>query len=58
METYPFHYVLGTEENEIFLNEKVLDDIKYVWDNINKENDVWGDKTFAQTPVSPLVSWI
>lgn len=58
MEEYPFHYVLGTEENEIFLNEKVLEDIKYVWDNINKENDVWGDKTFAQTPISPLVSWI
>ena len=57
MEEYPFHYVLGTEENEIFLNEKVLDDIKYVWDNINKENDIWGDKTFAMTPVSPFVSW-
>ena len=37
--------------------EKVLEDIKYVWDNINKENDVWGDKTFAQTPISTLVSW-
>ena len=57
MEEYPFHYVLGTEENEFFLNEKVLEDVKYVWDNINKENDVWGDKTFAKTPISPLDPW-
>lgn len=57
METYPFHYVLGTEENEIFLNEKVLDDIKYVWDKITEENDIWKDQTFALTPTSPFISW-
>lgn len=56
MEEFPFHYVLGTEENEIFLNEKVLEDIQFVWSNI-ADNDGCGDATFTLRPESPFIAW-
>ena len=56
IEEYPFHYVLGTKENQLFLNEESLEDIIYVWNNI-KENDIWLDGTYAEIPVDLTEPW-
>lgn len=57
IEPFPFHYVLGKDGNSLSLNETVLNDIRYTYEQIVRK-DIWGN--FYGTidiPTNPEEPW-
>ena len=49
IESFPFHYVLGKDGNSLSLNETVLNDIRYTYEKINKDD--------IKLPSNPEEAW-
>lgn len=56
IESFPFHYVLGKDGNSLSLNETVLNDIRYTYEQI-KKNNLWDDGHVAVIPENPTEPW-
>ena len=56
IESFPFHYVLGKDGNSLSLNETVLNDIRYTYEQIKKDN-LWDDGHIAVIPKNPTEPW-
>ena len=56
IESFPFHYVLGKDGNSLSLNETVLNDIRYTYEQI-KKNNLWDDGHIAVIPKNPAEPW-
>ena len=57
IESFPFHYVLGKDGNSLSLNETVLNDIRYVYEQVTR-NDIWGNfYGIVDIPTSPTEPW-
>ena len=56
IESFPFHYVLGKDGNSLSLNETVLNDIRYTYEQI-KKNNLWDDGYIAVIPKNPEEPW-
>ena len=57
VESFPFHYVLGKDGNSLSLNETVLNDIRYTYEQIVKK-DIWGRfYDLVDIPENPTEPW-
>ena len=56
IESFPFHYVLGKDGNSLSLNETVLNDIRYTYEEI-KKNNLWDDGHIVVIPKNPEEPW-
>ena len=56
IESFPFHYVLGKDGNSLSLNETVLNDIRYTYEQI-KKNNLWDNGHIAVIPTNPEEPW-
>ena len=57
IESFPFHYVLGKDGNSLSLNETVLNDIRYTYEQIVKK-DIWGRfYDLVDIPKNPEEPW-
>lgn len=56
IESFPFHYILGKDGNSLSLNETVLNDIRYTYEQI-KNNNLWSDGRVAVIPKNPAEPW-
>ena len=56
IESFPFHYVLGKDGNSLSLNETVLNDIRYTYEQI-KKNNLWDNGHIVVIPKNPTEPW-
>lgn len=57
IEFYPCHYILGKDENPLSLNETVLNDIRYTYEQLFRKNICGEFYSIVDFPENPADPW-